>query len=256
MSTEPIVVTSDLTPLSAERPARPPRPAGPAPRKEPRSPFLPPAEVAGPSLDELVDAQGRARPLALELLADPAGVLARIRDPQQLEGLVVGALAVVATCIALFAAVLMSAHEPQVILRAAGLATLSVLLGLAAALGPIYGTSVVMAARLPMGRLVAVLLASVATGALLLPALAPVLHICQGLDPVWAGPLAAVGSFAIMGGVAGLRLRRLLLDLAFSAGGMDPGARFRVGVLTRMALAFTGLTVSLAFWAFDAFLAG
>jgi hypothetical protein len=226
------------------------------PRVEPRSPFLAPTALEGPSLDELVDAQDGAPPLALILLSDPDAVVTRLQDPQRLEGLVAGALGVVAVSTALFAGALVGPYGVQAVLRASALATVSLLLGLAAALGPIYGTSVVMAARLPMGRLVGVLLAAVASGALLLPGLAPAVHFALRFDPEWWGPGAAVGSFGAMGLVTGLRLRRLLLSLAEAPGDLSPGGRFRVGVLTRMALAFTGLTVSLAFWAFDAFVVG
>ena len=252
MTSESISISARPEPAFVPRVEAPPR----CPRFEPRSPFVGAEPEPGPSLDELVEAQALVRPLALELVSDPAAVVERILDPRRLEGLVVGALAVLVGSTALFAAGLMGAAGWPAVLRASALSALSVLLGLAAALGPIYATSLVVAARLPLAHLVGVLLAAVASGALLLPALAPAAHAALRFDPVWAGPLAAVASFGLFGLVTGARLWRLLFGLAEAAGPLDVGTRFRLRILARMALVFTGLTVSLAFWAFDAFVVG
>lgn len=269
MTAEPL--TFD-TPLCPEPPAAPrdradtdPRPfpgpraeVAPRPRSEPRSPFLGAEPARAPSLDALVDEDQRDRPLVLELVCDVPAVVRRLAAPGELEGLVKAGLLLTVASAGVHAAGLMSPYGPLVAARAAGLTAASLLFGLAAALGPIYGTGVLVAARLPMARLVAVLLAATAAGALGLAGLTPLVRLALAWDPVWVGPLAQVGGFLVMGALTGLRLSRLLVALAEASapGPLTEGARFRVGILSRMALSFSALTTCLALWAFDAFLVG
>ena len=85
------------------------------------------------------------------------------------------------------------------------------LLALAASLGPIYAASILLAARVPLARLVAALLASAATGSLVLAGLAPPLYLMWRLDSEWAGPLTLCAAFLLSGLSAGARIHRLLL---------------------------------------------
>ncbi|MFP2934106.1 hypothetical protein ACLESO_55075, partial [Pyxidicoccus sp. 3LG] len=144
---------------------------------------------------------------------------------------------------------------------ASALTALNVLLSLAVSLGPIYVTGILVAARVPLARLVAALLASAATGVLLLAGLAPPLYLLWGLDSEWAGPLMLTAAFLLAGGAAGLRVHRLLELMAESVTRTalgDPTAvlgeadAFRVGILARIACMMVAFTLALGVWAFDA----
>jgi len=229
---------------------------------EPLSPFVPwSAEERAPLPEEAL-APPEERQLLLELLRGPALVVERLLDPSRLQGLVVGSLGIITVCTSLFAATLSAAHpDGRLWVVPAALTSCNVLLSLAASLGPIYGASVLLAARVPVARLVATLLAAAATGSLLLAGLAPPMYLLWVLDSEWAGPLMVLGAFALSGWAAGARTYRLLREMAEGvtrAALGDPEAKlskedaFRVGILARVSLMMVAFTSALGFWAFKA----
>jgi hypothetical protein len=126
---------------------------------------------------------------------------------------------------------------------------------------PIYAASILVAARVPLARLVAALLASAATGSLLLAGLAPPLYLLWRLDSEWAGPLLLTAAFLLSGGAAGARIHRLLSLLAESVtraalgnptAALSAEDTFRVGILARVSWMMVAFTSALGFWAFDA----
>jgi hypothetical protein len=134
-------------------------------------------------------------------------------------------------------------------------------MALAASLGPIYATSILLAARVPLARLVAALLASAATGSLLLAALASPLYLLTRLNAEWAGPLMLTSAFLLAGSAAGARVHRLLglmaeqvtrNALGDSAAKLSGEDAFRVGILARISCMVLAFTLALGFWAFNA----
>ena len=199
-------------------------------------------------------------PLLLDLLGSPASIVDRLLDPDALERTLLGSLSAIALGTAAFAVMLMAPHGTAVALRASVLAAANMLIALAAALGPIWASGLLVSARLPLSRLVGSLVTSAATGALILAALAPLPHLCQKWDPEWAGPLSVVSCFAFAGIAAGKRIHRTLLILAErikkarSDQPLDPAEIHRVKMLAERAMIFFSFTVALSVWGFDAFI--
>lgn len=225
---------------------------------EPITPF-----VAWASADRapVRDALGGPTPLAIELLCDPPTIVQRLLDPSRVAGTVLGALVVMAAATAFFGATIAVVRDSPAteVATSAGLLAFNALLALAAALGPIYATGVLVAARLPLSRLVAALVAAAASGAMILAALAPVPYGLFQVDPEWAGPLSVVGAFAIAAIASGRRLHQLLTLIAAAVVSqvrgpdteLSDGERFRVGIVARMGMTFLAFTSALAMWAFD-----
>jgi hypothetical protein len=176
---------------------------------------------------------------------------------------VIGAALLIPLCGAFFTIVAMSpwASAADIALGAL-LAPTNLLLAIATALGPAWGVSVIMAVRVPVARLVACMLASVAAASLLMLALSPLPYALWKMDDHWAGPLALFGVFCLAGVIAGRRLKALLLSCADevvrrAAGDdearMSEGDAFRVGVLARMAMVSLAFAGCLAVWAFNPF---
>jgi len=198
--------------------------------------------------------------LLVDLLREPSSVVERLLDPARASPLVLGSLTAIAVGTAAFAAVIAKAFGGSELAKAACLAGLTVLGATAAALGPVWVAGVLVAARVPLSRLVPAILGAAATGALLLGALAPATYFLWRLDSEWAGPLSAVAAFVVAGTSAGARLRRTLILVAervtCDALG-DPDARlsaadaFRVGIVARVALMMLGFTYGLALWVFE-----
>jgi len=223
-------------------------------RLEPLSPFV------GWSRDEraaLPETDEPAKPsLLIDLLREPASIVERMLDPRRLQSLIVGALAMLLAGATFFAAAIAfarGANAARSVLAAGALA-----LAVAAALGPIWAVGVLVAARVPMARLVASLLSSVAAGAILLAGMAPPLFLAWRLDDHEAGPLGVVLAFGVAGLASGLRLRRLLLTMAESVtrtslgcatARLSPDDEYRVGILARMAMVLLAFTCALAVWA-------
>ena len=232
-------------------------------RFEPVSPFVAWSADERAPLPDLVDIEAPAS-LVADLLRDPDAVVERLLDPQRIQSLVLGTLLVIGITTGFFGATAASGRFGGDVLRAGTLVPLNALMALAAALGPIYATGLLVAARLPLAKLVATLLSSAATGALILGALAPIPYALWEIDPVWAGPLSLVGAFALSAVVAGARMHGLLRMLAEAiakgteegdkSGELSDGDRFRVGIIARMSLLFLAFTSALSMWAFDAFL--
>jgi len=228
-------------------------------RTEPISPFVP---WSAADREELPDAVGeRESSLLIDLLRDARKIVERLLDPEQLQRTVLGSLVVIVTTVGFFAATVVSARLGADAWRAMAVLPFNALLGLAAALGPIYATSVLVAARLPLARLVATMLSASATGGLILAALAPIPYGVWKLDAEWAGPLSLLAVFGVSALVSGARLRQQLLIMAeevVRAASGDPTARlcaadeFRVRIVARMAMVFVAFTLALAVWAFDA----
>jgi hypothetical protein len=231
----------------------------PEARTEPLSPFVPwTAEDRAPLSGDL----GGHRPpsLIVEILREPERLAAGILDQARVQSIVLAALGLVAGSGATLAAIVAAARGTGSAFRSAPLVVGDTLLAVAASIGPIYAVGVLVAARIPLSRLVPTLLAAVAMGALLQAGLGPVVYVLWKLDPLWAGPLSLVGAFLVSSLSSGVRIRRLLTILAEEislAGGaaLGPGDRFRVGIVSRMAMVFLAFTTALGLWAFDAFLA-
>jgi hypothetical protein len=228
---------------------------------EPLSPFMPwSAEERAPLSAQEAEAD-EERGLLVELLREPSAIVERLLAPERLQGLVLGSVGLIAGCTSLFAATASAARGYGGAPGAAVLSSANVLLALAASLGPIYAASILVAARVPLARLVAALLASAATGSLLLAGLVPPLYLLWRLDPEWAGPLMLTSAFLLSGAAAGARIHKLLSLMAESVTRSalgNPQAvlsaedSFRVGILARVSWMMVTFTSALAFWAFDA----
>ncbi|HYH97025.1 hypothetical protein [Hyalangium sp.] len=202
-----------------------------------------------------------SQPLLVDLLRDPAAVTERLLDPQRLQGLVLGSVGIIAGCTSFFAAAATVARGKEAWWGSAVLASLNVLMSLAASLGPIYATGILLAARVPLARLVAALLAAAATGSLLLAGLASPLYMLTRLNAEWGGPLMLTSSFLLAGAAAGARIHRLLRLMAEQVTRSALGAStmslteedaFRVGILARISWMMLAFTLALGFWAFNA----
>ena len=231
----------------------------PREKREPVSPFVGWSEADRGELPEALDARAEGS-LPVEVLCDPDAIVARLLDPARLQTTVLGALAIIVVATGFFAGTVMAARPGTDALRAAVGVPVNALIALAAALGPIYATGLLVAARLPLSRLVATMLSACATGALILAALAPIPYGLFKLDAEWAGPLAMFGAFAISAVASGGRLHRLLHTLAEQVlrivrdddeAQLTDGDRFRVGILARMSMVFIAFTLSLSVWIFD-----
>ncbi len=225
------------------------------PAREPLSPFL------GWSEDDALLPTSPDTPdqaLLVQLLQHPDAVVDRILDPAKAQATTLGSLAVTAACGGLAAVVMLSGWKPfPVLLLDAGMVVLGLLGALAASLVPIYGASIVHTVRLPLGRLVAMLCAAVATAAIVLLAASVAPMVLWRVDPEWAGPLAIVGSFLLASAAGALRFRSLLGWLAERSGveaGLDrqPGPRLgdpRLRAFARLAMLVLGFTHAVAGWA-------
>lgn len=222
--------------------------------RETLSPFLVWTEADRRPIAEELDAREGA--FVVDLLQDSERIAERLADPVRRQGAIVGAAGVIACAMPAFALVVGNALTVQNLPALAAVATANTLLALAAALGPTWGASVLFAARLPLARLVAILLCSAATGALVLGGLAPVVHVAWRLDPMWYGPGALFAAMLLAACVAGSRVYRLMLaSAALASGGeLEPGDRARVVRVAEWALLMIAFTSSLSLWAFDVFL--
>jgi hypothetical protein len=232
---------------------------------EPLSPFVPWSSQDRTPLQEVepsTPAPGH-QPLLVDLLREPSAITGRLLDPSRLQGLVLGSAGIIAGCTSFFAAAASVARGKEAWWGSAALTSLNVLMSLAASLGPIYATGILLAARVPLARLVAALLAATATGSLLLAGLASPLYLLTRLNPEWAGPLMLTSSFLLAGAAAGARIHRLLSHMAetVTSKALGDGATsaqlsaedaFRVGILARISWMMLAFTLALGFWAFNA----
>lgn len=238
------------------------KPAGEAPPSESTSPFLVwSAEELAPITD--VELELAQPGLFVDLLRSPEGVARRLLGPSELQATLSGSLLVTVTSMALLALAVGAGlnQPPLALLRGAALLPANALLAAAAAFGPAYATSLLVAVRLPMARLVAALSSALAAGSVILAALAPLPYVLLRVDPIWTGPLSLVGAFGLAALVGGARVRAILLALATQvcrASVQDPNATLpeddahRVGIFARVTMMILALTVSLSFWAFGA----
>lgn len=229
---------------------------------EPLTPFMPWTPEERAPLHRTDTAAEPERQLLVELLREPDAIVARLLDASRLQGLVLGSMGVITLCTSFFAATANASRltgEPGWI--SAGLTSVNVLMALAASLGPIYAASILVAARVPLARLVASLLASAATGSLLLAGLAPPLYLVWRLDPEWGGPLLLIGAFLLSGAAAGARIHGLLRLMAESVTRAAMGSpeatlsaqdAYRVGILARVSWMMVAFTSGMGFWAFNA----
>jgi hypothetical protein len=199
--------------------------------------------------------------LLVDLLREPVSITERLLEPARVQGVVLGSVGLIAGCTSFFAAAVSVARGDEAWWAPAALTSLNVLLSIAASLGPIYATSILMAARVPLARLVAALLAAAATGSLLLAALAAPVYLLWRLDSEWAGPLMLTSAFLLSGAAAGARIHRLLSVMAETVtrkalgdaeaklGAQDA---FRVGILARNSWMMLAFTLALGFWGFNA----
>ncbi len=230
---------------------------------EPLSPFVSWSSEDRTSL-QAVQAEAAAQadqPLLVDLLRDPSAITERLLDPTRLHALVLGSAGIIAASTSFFAAAASVARGKEAWWGPAVLSSLNVLMSLAASLGPIYATGILLSARVPLARLVAALLAAAATGSLLLAGLASPLYLLTRLNPEWGGPLMLTSSFLLAGAAAGARIHRLLSHMAETVTGQalgEPGTKlsgedaFRVGILARIAWMMLAFTLALGFWAFNA----
>jgi hypothetical protein len=228
--------------------------------REPLSPFVAWSAEERAPLPQADSTATDERPLLVDLLREPSGITERLLDPTRLQGLVLGSVAVIAGCTSFFA-VAASVARGKEAWGSAALTSLNVLMSLAAAFGPIYATSILLAARVPLARLVAALLSATATGSLLLAGLAAPLYLLWKLNAEWTGPLMIVSAFLLAGAAAGARIHKLLRLMAETvtrrALGDDSAQlseedAFRVGILSRISLMMVTFTLALGFWAFNA----
>jgi hypothetical protein len=193
------------------------------------------------------------RPIFLELLGAPAVLVERMEKREELDRLILGSIGTILLCLAFYATISLSWAGPLRVLRGTAFVSLSTLLALASAFGPVYAASLLLAARIPLARLIGVILSSAATGSLILAACAPVPFFLHRLDRAWAGPLSMLIAFLISALVSGARIHTTMHALAEkSCPVMTPDARHRVGVLARVSWMVVGFTLALALWGFDA----
>lgn len=231
-----------------------------SPGREPLSPFVAwSAEAQAPLSLEAPSAEGEGRGTLVEIITAPERFAVRVVEGRGMEATIAGLLGVAVLGAAVFALVVRLDLGLLVAVGAGLRLALSVVLAVAAAIGPIHAAGVLVAARVPLPRLVAVMLASAAVGAAALAPLGPVVRFLHGHDAEWWGPLSLVGAFVVAAAVASVTLRRLLLALAEEAssasgrGALSEGDLFRVGIVARMALVFLGYTSMLALWGVGAF---
>ncbi|MDY7231430.1 hypothetical protein [Hyalangium rubrum] len=228
-------------------------------KSEPLSPFMPWSAEERAPLPQ-VEAPSGERSLLADLLREPSAVTERLLEPSRLQGLVLGSVAIITLSTSFFAATASAARGKEAWWGAAVLTSLNVLMSLAASLGPIYATGILVAARVPLARLVAALLAATAAGSLLLAGMAPALYLVWRLDGEWSGPLMLVSAFLLSGAAAGARIHRLLSVMAETvtrsalgeAAKLSPEDAFRVGILARVSWMMLAFTLALGFWAFNA----
>lgn len=203
--------------------------------------------------DELL-AHEQGPSLLIDLLARPAAVVERLHTGEDREQMISGSATAILASLALIALAARVHLGWGIALRSAALLGFSEILAVAAAFGAIWATGVVVSARVPMWRLIPMVVTAVASGTILLVPLSPLVHLAYAEDPYWLGPLAVVGAFLIAGFAGGQRLYRLLLGLASrrSGGPLTEAQRFRIRIVGRMALTFLGFTTALGFWGFDA----
>jgi hypothetical protein len=231
-----------------------------SPGREPLSPFVAwSAEAQAPLSLEAPSDDGEGRGMLVEIITAPERFALRVVEGRSMEATIAGLLGVAVLGSAAFALVVRLDLGLLVAVGAGLRLALSVVLAVAAAIGPIHAAGVLVAARVPLPRLVAVMLASTAVGAAALAPLGPVVRFLHGYDAEWWGPLSLVGAFVVAAAVASVTLRRLLLALAEEAsaasgrGALSEGDLFRVGIVARMALVFLGYTSVLALWGVGAF---
>jgi hypothetical protein len=226
---------------------------------EPFSPFvLKPAEDQQPLVT--IDPDSR-RPVLLELLGSPEPLIDRLLAPGELDRVILASIGTIVASTSFFTMIALSSSGWLKAPLSAALASLTTLLALAAAFGPIYAAGLLLAARIPLARLVALLVSSAATGTLMLAACAPIPFFLLRIDRMWAGPIALMLAFLVTGAVSGARIYRMMflfaekmLDLSEGSGAqLNPDQRHRVGVLARVSMLITTFTLAFALWGFDAF---
>jgi hypothetical protein len=215
------------------------------------SPFL--DQPSGPPLDDLLERANVEVPLAADLVGRPAAIASRVLDAPRVEGVVKASLAATVLGSAAAGWFAFGAFDPTAAWLAAALVPLHLHAALVAAIGPLYAVSVMLNARVPLARLVAVMLASAALSALTLGAAAPVISFLFRKDSLWLGPLALVGAFLVSGLAGGLRLHSLLVATAtaYAKQGertMTPEGLLRVKRFAEVGTMLLGLTTSLAVW--------
>lgn len=217
---------------------------------EPTSPF-----VRRESDEVFVERRApREAPVAVSILKDPDRVVDLIVEKNAIDRVVLASLLCLAVSTLVFTNVTLARAPWLDIVRASVLVPTNILLALAATLGPLYATSIVFAARVPIARLVAVLLSSTATGAMILAALAPIPWFAFSTDTIWRGPIALCAVFVVAGGVAGSRLMKSLSRLAARSSNapLTDDEKHRIAIVGRIGFMLVALTVGVAAWGFDA----
>lgn len=227
---------------------------------EPLSPFMPWSQEERAPLPQGEDPTVGGRSMLADLLREPSAIVDRVLDPTRVQSVVLSSALIIAVGTSFFAAAASVARGEQAWPVAAALTSLNVLMSLAASLGPIYATGILVAARVPLARLVASLLSATAAGSLMLAGLAPPLYLLWRLDAEWAGPLMMVAAFLLAGAAAGARIHGLLGLMAETVTRTALGETaklsaedaFRVGILARVSWMMLAFTLALGFWAFNA----
>lgn len=227
-----------------------------APLRDQLSPFLRWSEEDRRPLPALSAPASKPGWLA-RLLCDPSGTVADLAGSSGLQRTILRAVAVLATSTAVFALLtgqVLGSHRPLV---NAAFYALWELAALAAAAGPVYGTGLVLGARVPLSRLVALLLASAATGVTLLASLSPLVLVIVRAELFQIGAVTFFALVFLGGAVAAARFRNLL---HLFARGLSPGHEAlsredaeRVATLARVAAVVTAFTSTMAFWLVSGF---
>jgi hypothetical protein len=219
------------------------------PAREPRSPFLQWADV-----DTALELPAPPPPSDLAaLLGHPELVCERMLEARRAPALIVTAVLAVGLSTLAFCAGVSNLVSRSIELRLLW-APVYVLAALAAATGPLYATSILLAVRLPFARLVACVLTSGVVGALLSLASLPLIYMAWVLDPDWAGSLTLLSAFGLGAIAAASRLRTLLLTLAGlnqPDTKMAAGDEFRVRMLARISVMGLGFALVNAIWALE-----
>ncbi len=225
-----------VTPFRAQHAPVTARPLDPP--AEMLSPFVPwSADDRAPPAANLTTLPPRES-VAMDLLRGPERLAHQLDDHLRRRALTLSAIGIIMAGSLVFAACSRENARLAITIQVAGLVVASMLAAVAATLGPVYGASLILAARIPFSRLVPTLLLASAAGMLVLGGASPLLRILWRHDGVWTGQLATLTTFALAASLAGTRIRRLLYTQAerLAGGILSPGDAYRIGILTRVSL--------------------
>jgi hypothetical protein len=214
------------------------------------SPFVEGSRAETTNLQALLDQEPDSPSFIMNLLRNPAAIAGQLTASRDLDDLIIDAVGLIAFSAALFVVIAGPDRGMRAALGSIVYLTIRLLAAVLATLGTVYGTSLVLGARVPLGRLIATVVTATAGGALMLAALAPMLHVFWTHDALWTAPVATGVVFFIAGTTAGARLYQLLRGQAeqLASGPLTPEDASRVYWVVRLGLIALVFNSALAFF--------